>query len=315
MTTPARATEPVPARSHGDTQPPPATAYVPRRGDVVSINLSPTGRAKTGRRPAVVLAPDSQDGRVLLCPIANRKGNLFGIAIPKELEVDGFILVDLLQSQDWRQRTAELITRLPQKTLAAITQKIAILERHLHRADKLRALCNSGVPAAEAWRTVMPNATKNDRSAAEQARRTIRWLEATQEVLFGKRCIGVAGRRCEQRVPSARHKFCADCGAEQHRLRRQGTNQNYYQACRDELLEEARERYHKAREAAIRQAEDEARAAIQRAEDEARWKEEMEHAAKPPTVYSKDGRPLRIYCSDTGRFEDADWYRENYFWK
>ena len=274
----------------------PATAYVPQRGDVVSINLSPTGRAKTGRRQAVVLAPDSQDdGRVLLCPIANRKGNLFGVAIPKELEVDGFILVDLLQSQDWRRRNAELITRLPQKTLAAITQKLDILERHLHRADKLRALCNSGVPAAEAWRTVMPNATKNDRSAAEQAMRTIRWLEATQEVLFGKRCIGVAGRRCEQRVPSARHKRCADCGAEQHRLLRQGGNRNYYHANRDELLEEARQR----REAAIRRAAVEKRNARE-------LEKALQRAHELPTMRSKDGKVEAVFNPKTQKWEFAE---------
>ena len=300
------------ARSHGGaaqpvrTEPPPATDYVPQRGDVVSINLSPTGRAKTGHRPAVVLSPVhlNMDGRAVLCLITDRMpGCRFRVATPKGLQVPGVIVVDYLKPLDWRQRNAELIARLPKETVAAIMRKLDIRIRHSRRAGELRTLRISGVSAAEAWRTVTPDATKNDRSAAEQARRELRWYE------------GVLDRRCEQRVPSARHKRCTDCGAEQFRLKRQENNRNYYQACRDELLEEARERYHKAREAAIRQAEDEARAAIQRAEAEAWWKEEMERAAKPPTLYSKDGRPLRIYCSDTGRFEDADWYRENYFWK
>ena len=81
------------------------------------------------------------------------------------------------------------------------------------------------------------------------------------EWLGAKRCIGVAGRRCAKRVPSARHKFCTDCGPEQFRLQRQGNNRDYYRNNREELLEEARQRRLRA---AIRRAVVEERAARER---------------------------------------------------
>ena len=292
-------------RSHGGaarpvrTQPPPATDYVPQRGDVVSIKLSPTGRAKTGRRPAVVLSPMhlNMDGSAVLCLITNRVKARFQVATPKGLQVPGVIVVDHLKPLDWRQRNAELIARLPKETVATIMRKLDIRIRHRARAEKLYDLRNSGVAAAEAWRTVTPNATKNDRSAAEQARRELRWYKGVLDEMLGKRCIGVTGRRCEKRVPSARHKFCTDCGPEQLRLQRQGSNRDYYRNNREELLEEARQR----RLEAIRRAVVEERAARER-------EEALKRAFAPPTMRSRDGRVEARLNLQTQKWEYEEWY-------
>ena len=63
-----------------------AKTYVPNRGDVVWINLVPqTGHEQAGRRPAVVLSPDTYNGKVglaVLCPITNQvKGYPFEVLV------------------------------------------------------------------------------------------------------------------------------------------------------------------------------------------------------------------------------------------
>ncbi len=53
--------------------------YIPRRGDAVWLQFDPqTGHEQAGRRPALVLSPESYNGRVglaILCPIT---GNVKG---------------------------------------------------------------------------------------------------------------------------------------------------------------------------------------------------------------------------------------------
>ena len=90
-------------------------AYVPKRGDAIWINFNPqAGHEQAGRRPAIVLSPQSYNGKVglcLLCPITNQtKGYPFEVLIPAGLGVTGVILSDQGKSLDWRVRNAEFIT-------------------------------------------------------------------------------------------------------------------------------------------------------------------------------------------------------------
>jgi mRNA interferase MazF len=107
-------------------------AYVPRRGDVVWISLSPqAGHEQAGRRPAVVLSPQSYNTKVglaILCPITSQpKGYPFEILLPAGLPVGGAILSDQVKSLDWRARYAELICTLPAETTSEALQKLATL--------------------------------------------------------------------------------------------------------------------------------------------------------------------------------------------
>ena len=106
--------------------------YVPRRGDAVWISLNPqAGHEQAGRRPAIVLSPESYNGRVglaILCPITNQlKGYPFEVAIPPGLDITGVILSDQVKSLDWRARRAEFIATLPNDTIAEALQKIGAL--------------------------------------------------------------------------------------------------------------------------------------------------------------------------------------------
>ena len=107
-------------------------AHVPRRGDVLWISLNPqAGHEQAGRRPAVVLSPQSYNGKVglaILCPITSQpKGYPFETLLPAGLPVAGAILSDQVKSLDWRARHAEFICTLPAGTISEALPKLATL--------------------------------------------------------------------------------------------------------------------------------------------------------------------------------------------
>jgi len=108
------------------------TEYVPDRGDAVWISLNPqAGHEQAGRRPAVVLSPAPYNGRVglaILCPVTSQvKGYPFEVPIPAGLGLQGVVLADQVKSLDWRARFAELICRLPARTVNEVLQKLGVL--------------------------------------------------------------------------------------------------------------------------------------------------------------------------------------------
>lgn len=100
------------------------SSYVPGRGDAVWLDFQPqAGHGPSGRRPALVLSPESYNRRVglaLACPItSNIKGYPFEVAIPSGLPVTGVILSDSVRSLDWQVRRAAFICHLPPRTVKA----------------------------------------------------------------------------------------------------------------------------------------------------------------------------------------------------
>jgi mRNA interferase MazF len=109
-----------------------ANQYVPERGDVVWLSLSPqAGHEQAGRRPALVLSPTSYNRRVglaLFCPITNQvKGYPFEVALPAGLPATGVILSDQVRSLDWRERRTEFLCRVPPAIVATVRQRIGAL--------------------------------------------------------------------------------------------------------------------------------------------------------------------------------------------
>jgi mRNA interferase MazF len=99
---------------------------------VVWITLNPqAGYEQAGRRPAVVLSPQSYNGKTglaIFCPITNQiKGYPFEVIIPAGLSVAGAVLSDQVKSLDWRARNAELICTLPTETISEVLQKLGTL--------------------------------------------------------------------------------------------------------------------------------------------------------------------------------------------
>ncbi len=106
--------------------------YVPKCGDAVWITMNPqASHEQAGRRPAVVLSPQTYNSKVglaILCPITNQvKGYPFEVLIPADLPIVGAILSDQVKSLDWHARNAEFICTLSDEIISEIVQKLSAL--------------------------------------------------------------------------------------------------------------------------------------------------------------------------------------------
>ena len=106
--------------------------YIPKRGDAIWIDFNPqAGHAQSGRRPALVVSPESYNGKVglcLLCPITNQvKGYPFEVIVPQGLSVKGVVLADQLKSLDWKSRRAEFLENLPETVIEEVLKKVKVL--------------------------------------------------------------------------------------------------------------------------------------------------------------------------------------------
>ena len=106
--------------------------YVPRRGDVVWLQFDPrAGHEQADRRPALVLSPESYNGRIglaLLCPITSQvKEYPFEVALPAGSTISGVVLSDQVKSLDWRARRADLIEAVPPRVTEEVLQKLDTL--------------------------------------------------------------------------------------------------------------------------------------------------------------------------------------------
>lgn len=111
-----------------------AARYVPRRGDIVWITLNPqAGHEQAGRRPAVVLSPETYNaktGLALFCPLTSRvKGYPWEVLLPEGLPVAGAVLADQVKSLDWRARVVEEACVLPPAVVAEVIGKLGTLLR------------------------------------------------------------------------------------------------------------------------------------------------------------------------------------------
>ena len=106
--------------------------YVPRRGDAVWLDFDPqSGHEQAGRRPALVLSPETYNRKTslaVLCPITSQvKGYPFEVKLPANLPVKGVILADQVKSLDWRTRKAALIKKLPPPIVNQASELLATL--------------------------------------------------------------------------------------------------------------------------------------------------------------------------------------------
>lgn len=104
----------------------------PRRGDLVWLDFTPqAGHEQAGRRPALILSPESYNrktGLALACPITNQtKGYPFEVPLPVGLTITGVVLSDHVRSIDWRARRAERAGKAGDGTLAEVAGKLTAL--------------------------------------------------------------------------------------------------------------------------------------------------------------------------------------------
>lgn len=105
--------------------------YIPEKGDVVWVDLNPTrGREQAHVRPAIVLSPQSYNGKTglaLMCPITSvEKGYPFEVQVTAK-KIHGVVLVDHVRSLDWKTRNAQFVAKAKPKTLTAVQTKLSLL--------------------------------------------------------------------------------------------------------------------------------------------------------------------------------------------
>jgi len=99
---------------------------------VVWLQFTPqTGHGQAGRRPALVVSPETYNRKVglgLFCPITNQeKGYPFEVRLPQGFKVTGVVLSDQIKSLDWKARKAKYIAKVPDEVLQEVLSKAATL--------------------------------------------------------------------------------------------------------------------------------------------------------------------------------------------
>ena len=109
-----------------------AGGYAPSRGDLVWLTFNPqAGHEQAGRRPALVISPQTYNKKVglaLFCPVTPRAKNYpFEVPLPIGLKISGVILSDQVKNLDWRVREAKPIDQAPHSVVSIVLSKVATL--------------------------------------------------------------------------------------------------------------------------------------------------------------------------------------------
>jgi len=104
-------------------------SYIPGRGDIIWIDFNPQkGHEQAGRRPAIILSPESYNkivGLALICPITSQvKGYPFEVFLIEGMQISGVVLVDQVKSLDWKARKAQFIEKAPLEIIQEVIAKI-----------------------------------------------------------------------------------------------------------------------------------------------------------------------------------------------
>jgi mRNA interferase MazF len=89
-------------------------AYIPKKGDFIAVTFDPqSGHEQKGRRPALVISNtlfNQQTGLTIVCPLTTTdRGYPFHVAVIKNRDVKGFVMVEQVKSMDFRAREAKPI--------------------------------------------------------------------------------------------------------------------------------------------------------------------------------------------------------------
>jgi len=101
------------------------TTYVPQKGDFIAVTFDPqSGHEQRGRRPALVVSNslfNGHTGLAVVCPLARtERGFPFHVAVVKDPNVTGFVMVEQVKSIDFRARKAKRIGRASDSVLEEV---------------------------------------------------------------------------------------------------------------------------------------------------------------------------------------------------
>jgi mRNA interferase MazF len=106
-----------------------AQFYQPERGDFIYLDFTPqAGTEQAGRRPALVLSPQSFNiatGLAFVCPLTSKiKGSGFEVAVTRGSGLSGVVLSDHLRSVDWIERKASFHSKAPAELLIEVLARL-----------------------------------------------------------------------------------------------------------------------------------------------------------------------------------------------
>lgn len=105
--------------------------YIPDRGDIVWVDLSPIkGHEQGGYRTALILSKDifNEPRRLMIiCPITSKeKKHPFNVLLENQ-KTKGFVISDQIRTIDWPDRRIKFIEKVNDKTYQEVISKINIL--------------------------------------------------------------------------------------------------------------------------------------------------------------------------------------------
>lgn len=108
-----------------------AKKFIPERGSIIWLDFNPqAGHEQSGHRPALVISPKSyneKSGLILACPITSKmKDYPFIVVLPPRCG-GGCVLVDQIESMDWRVRRARFKAKTPKIVMEEVLGKLEVL--------------------------------------------------------------------------------------------------------------------------------------------------------------------------------------------
>jgi len=97
-------------------------AHIPREGDFISVTFDPQpGHEQKGRRPALVVSNtlfNEQTGLAIVCPLTTtHRGYPFHVAVTRNPDVKGFVMVEQVKSIDYHARQAKSLGKASEDLL------------------------------------------------------------------------------------------------------------------------------------------------------------------------------------------------------
>lgn len=105
-------------------------SYIPQKGDFVSVSFDPqSGHEQKGRRPALVVSNtlfNRHTGMAIVCPLTTTDRRFpFHVPVAGDAAASGFVMVEQVQSIDFRARD---VTRIARASASLLEEVLAILD-------------------------------------------------------------------------------------------------------------------------------------------------------------------------------------------
>ena len=102
--------------------------YTPKRGDIVWTNFDPAaGHEQMGKRPALILSPESFNKKILLtmaAPITSRvRGHGFEVPLNTK-QIKGVVLSQQVKMIDFVERGLQLVEKAPEAVMNDVLARV-----------------------------------------------------------------------------------------------------------------------------------------------------------------------------------------------